>query len=171
MGIKPELSRSNWLRCSDHSATWTKHACHTVWRVNPVTSNSKMYWKWYDKMQQKRLFCIYLKPIDCTAVDKRWKFAKAVAESISDWTHGKYDVQLVTTSLNEHVEQSHRWSVSLLCLVPLPANIGKEYLPLKTINNALHIMHTRPTPILKYENYFQIFLKMTSTLSIRIQYL
>ncbi len=64
--------------------------------------------------------CSYLEPIDRAAVDERRELAEAVAERVSDGTHGEHDVQLVAAALDEHVEERHRGPVRLLRLVPLP---------------------------------------------------
>ena len=62
----------------------------------------------------------YLKPIDGTTVDQRWKFSDPIAKVVAYRRHDYYDVQLIACYLNEKIEQSHRASVRLHRSIPLP---------------------------------------------------
>lgn len=61
----------------------------------------------------------YLKPIDGTTVDQRWKFSDPIAKVVAYRRHDYYDVQLIARYLNEKIEQSHRASVRLHRSIPL----------------------------------------------------
>jgi len=68
---------------------------------------------------------MYLKPVYGAAVDKRWKLSESIAECVTNGAHGEHYVELVTTSLDEHVEQCHRRSICLLIFVLLPSTNGQ----------------------------------------------
>ena len=44
-----------------------------------------------------------LEPIDGAAVDERWEHPQTVAEGISNWTHGKHNVEVGLHPLDEVV--------------------------------------------------------------------
>lgn len=49
----------------------------------------------------------YLEPVDGTAIDERREFSESVAERFSNRTHGKHNMQLISATLNEHIEERH----------------------------------------------------------------
>jgi len=50
----------------------------------------------------------YLEPVNGAAVDERRKHTQAVAECVSDWTHGKHYMEIGFHSLNEVVVHRQR---------------------------------------------------------------
>ena len=64
-------------------------------------------------------FTSHLEPIDCTTIDQRWELPQPITESVSNRTHSQDNMELISTSLDEHVKQSHRCAVSLSGLVSL----------------------------------------------------
>ncbi len=71
------------------------------------------------KQQTNRCVEQYLKPVDCAAVDKWGKLAKSVAKRVTDGAHGEHDMQLITASADEHVEQGDWRAIGLFGLVAL----------------------------------------------------
>ena len=49
----------------------------------------------------------YLEPVDGTAIDKRRELSEPVAERLSNRTHGKHNMQLISATLNEHIKERH----------------------------------------------------------------
>ena len=49
-----------------------------------------------------------LEPVDRAAVDERGKLAEAVAEGVTNGTHGEDDVEVFTATVDKEVEQGER---------------------------------------------------------------
>ena len=64
--------------------------------------------------------CTDLEPVNGTAVDQRGEHPQSGAECISNGTHGQHHMQLLTDTINEHVEEGQRCAVCLLGLISLP---------------------------------------------------
>ena len=65
-----------------------------------------------------------LEPVDGAAVDEGGEFAEASAEGLSDWTHGQYNVQLLSHTVYKEVKEGQRGAVSLLGLLLGPGGGG-----------------------------------------------
>ena len=69
----------------------------------------------------------HLKPIDGTAIDQWRELPEPRSEGASNGGHGKDDMKLVPTTVNEHVEECQGCSVCLLGLVTRPVGCGLCY--------------------------------------------
>ena len=65
-----------------------------------------------------------LEPVNGAAVDEGGEFAEASAEGLSDWTHGQYNVELLSHTVYKEVKERQRGAVSLLGLLLGPGGGG-----------------------------------------------
>ena len=56
----------------------------------------------------------YLKPVNGTAVDKRWKLAEALSKGISNRTKSHNNVQVLSTAGNEEGKERQRTQFQIL---------------------------------------------------------
>lgn len=56
----------------------------------------------------------YLKPVNGTAVDKRWKLTQAISKGISDGTESHNNVKILFTACYEEGKQSQRTQLQIL---------------------------------------------------------
>ena len=46
-----------------------------------------------------------LKPIDCATINERWELPESITKCISNRTHRKYYMKVLSTSINKVVEE------------------------------------------------------------------
>lgn len=56
----------------------------------------------------------YLKPIDGTAVNKRWKLPQAVSKGISNRTEGHHNVKVLSAACHKECKKSQRTQLQIL---------------------------------------------------------